>query len=60
MVLMSLRSRSHVKASMVLLRADQLLIHNYIYLYIYLIRSLINIKGSNSGPTACVFDVLAN
>ena len=32
---MSLRSRSHVKASMVLTRADHLFIHNYI-------RSLLN------------------
>ena len=36
MALMSLRSRSHVKASMVLTRADHLFIHNYI-------RSLLNI-----------------
>ena len=35
MSLMSLRSRSHVKASMVLTRADYLFIHNYI-------RSLLN------------------
>ena len=35
MTLMSLRSRSHVKASMVLTRADYLFIHNYI-------RSLLN------------------
>ena len=35
MALMSLRSRSHVKASMVLTRADHLFIHNYI-------RSLLN------------------
>ena len=36
MALMSLRSRSHVNASMVLMRADHLCIHNYI-------RSLLNI-----------------
>ena len=30
MVLMHLRSRSHVKASMLLMRADHLSIHNYI------------------------------
>ena len=36
MDLMSLRSRSHVKASMVLTRAAHLFIHNYI-------RSLLNI-----------------
>ena len=35
MALMSLRIRSHVKASTVLTRADQLCIHNYI-------RSLLN------------------
>ena len=35
MALMSLRSRYHVKASMVLTRADHLVIHNYI-------RSLLN------------------
>ena len=35
MALISLRSRSHVKASMVLTRADHLFIHNYI-------RSLLN------------------
>ena len=33
---MSIRSHSHVKASMVLMRADHLYIHNYI-------RSLLNI-----------------
>ena len=36
MALMSLRSRSHIKASMVSTRADHLFIHNYI-------RSLLNI-----------------
>ena len=36
MAIMSLRSRSHVKASMVITRADHLFIHNYI-------RSLLNI-----------------
>ena len=36
MALMSLRSRSRVKASMVLTKADHLFIHNYI-------RSLLNI-----------------
>ena len=35
MAIMSIRSRSHVKASMVLTRADHLFIHNYI-------RSLLN------------------
>ena len=36
MALMSFRSRSHDKVSMVLTRADHLLIHNYIILYIYI------------------------
>ena len=35
MTLMSFQSRSHVKASMVIMRADHLFIHNYI-------RSLLN------------------
>ena len=59
---MSLRSRSRVKASMVLTRADNYCIHNYI-------RSLLNIilililrpsggRGSNSRPTDCVSDAL--
>ena len=60
MALMPLRSRSRVKASMVLTRADHLFIHNYV-------RSLLNnilrpmgypmhfiklINGSNEGRTA--------
>ena len=53
MALMSLRSRSHVKASMVLTRAVHLFIHNYI-------RSLLNtilrpfiklINGPDEGRT---------
>ena len=37
MALISLRSQSHVKASMVLTRADNLFILNYIrYIYIYI------------------------
>ena len=59
MALMSLRSRSHVKASMVLTRADHLFIHNYI-------RSLLNYFKThfikliyNPCPTACVSDALA-
>ena len=59
---MSLRSRSHVKASMVLTRADHLFIYNYI-------RSLLNIivrpilmvrTGLNPHPTDYVSDALAN
>ena len=60
--LMSLRSRSHVKASKVLTRSDHLFIHNYI-------RSLLNIIlrpilkvgwGLNERPIACLYDALAN
>ena len=58
MALMSLRSRSHVKASVVLTRADLSCIHNYI-------RSLLNIilrpmsgQGLNPCPTTCVSDAL--
>ena len=59
---MSLRSRSHVKASMVLTRAVHLFIHNYI-------RSLLNIilrpivmvrTGLISRPTARVSVALTN
>ena len=42
MALMSLRSRSHVKASVVLTRADHLFIHNYII-------SLLNIMLRTTG-----------
>ena len=52
MAIMSLRSRSHVKASVVLTRADNLFIHHYI-------RSLRVGQGSNPCPTACVSDALA-
>ena len=41
MALMSLRSRYHVKASMILTRADYLCIH-FIHIYLYHIRSLQN------------------
>ena len=62
MAIMSLRSRSRVKASMVLTRADHLCIHNYI-------RSLLNIilkpilmvrSRLDPHPSACVSDALAN
>ena len=62
MDIISLRSRSRVKAYMVLTRADHLFIHNYI-------RSLLNIilkcivwseLGFNPCPTICVSDTLAN
>ena len=41
--LISLRSRSHFNTSMVLITADHLCIHNYIYIYKILIRLLLNI-----------------
>ena len=59
---MALLSRSHIKLSLILTRADHLCIHNYI-------RSLLNIilrpfywsgRGSNPRPTARVSDALAN
>ena len=60
MALMSLRSRSHVKASMLLTRADHLLIHNYI-------RSLLNIMllirsggGLNLNVATCEYDTLSS
>ena len=59
MALMSLRNSSHVKASVVLTRVDNLFIHNYI-------RSLLNIIGLDDTSiqlepasylyTACVSD----
>ena len=39
---MSLRSRSRVKASMVLTRPDHLFIHNYIRLLLIIILKLLN------------------
>ena len=62
MALIFLRSHSHVKVSVIFMRANHLCIHNYI-------RSLLNIifktilmvrRGSNPCPTACGSDALAN
>ena len=47
MTIMSLRSRSHVKASMILTRADHLFIHNYI---VYKIISKYYFKTYCNGP----------
>ena len=59
MALMSLRSRSHVKAYMVLTRADHLFIHNYIRSLLNIIlRPILMLRGSNPCPTACVSDEL--
>ena len=60
MALMSLRSRSHVKASMVLTRADHLFIHNYIRSLLNNILTPILMVRLNPCPTACVSDALAN
>ena len=48
MVLISIQSRYHVKASMVLMRADNLLIQNYI----------IPLNIMLTHPTVCVSDAL--
>ena len=66
MALISLRIRSHVNVSMVVMRADHLFIHNYIrsllnnILRRYFIK-LSNIQGQGSNPChiACVSDALA-
>ena len=62
MALMSLRSRSHDKASIVLTRAYHLFIHNYIRVLLNnILRPILwSERGSNSDPTACVSDALAN
>ena len=61
-VIMSLRSHSRVKASMVLTRADHLFIHNYIrsLLNIILKPSLMVRMRLDPCPTTCVYDTLAN
>ena len=47
---MSLRSRSHVKASMVLTRADHLCIHNYIRsLLNNILRPILMVRRYNNG-----------
>ena len=62
MALMSLRSLSHVKASMVLTRADQLFIHNYIRSFLNNILRPILIVLTRFELTSycCMSDALAN
>ena len=53
MAIMSLRSRSRVKASMVLTRADHLFIHNYVFimlLYISMYMYTMNAIPMNANP----------
>ena len=61
MDIMSLRSRSYAKASMVLTRADHLFINNYIRsLLNNILRHMLMVRrGSNPRPTACVSGALA-
>ena len=64
MALMSLRSRSHVKSSVVLTRADHLFINNYIRLLPNIIvRSILIVRRKGLEPTPyynidCVSDAL--
>ena len=62
MLLMSIRSCSNVKASMVLTIADYLFIYNYIRILLNIIlRPILMVRmWLESRPTACVSDVLAN
>ena len=64
MALMSIRSRSRVKASMVLTRSDHLFIQNYIRSFLNnIVRHILSNwsgRGSNPCPTACVSEALAS
>ena len=67
LALMSLRSHSHINASMILMRADYLFIHNYVrsLLNIILIPIIMFSMGLEPttwvpSPTACVSEALAN
>ena len=62
MSLMSLLRCSRVKASMVLMRANHLFIHNYIpYLINIILRPILMVQMRlNTRPTACVYDALTN
>ena len=62
MALMSFLSRSHIQASMVLTRADHLFIPDYIRQLLHIIIDLFDGsgRGSNTRPTACVSDALAD
>ena len=55
MALMSLRSPSHVKSSMVLMRADHLFIHNYIISLLNNILRPILWSGWGSYPCPIVY-----
>ena len=61
MALMSLRSRSHIKPSLVLMSADHLLIHNYIRSILNIIlRPIIMVRPRlEPAPSARVSDALA-
>ena len=66
-MLMSIRSRSHVKASMVLTRADHLFtpiyirsLLNNILRHILMIVKTVKTTGSNPLPTVIDSDALAN
>ena len=55
MALMSLRSRSHVKAITFLTKADHLFINNYIRsLLNNIVRPILMVGRLNPRPTACV------
>ena len=57
MVLMSLRSRSHVMASMVLMRTDHLFIQNYIRSLLYIIlrpRLMVRMEIEHSSNLLCI------
>ena len=64
---MSLRNRSHVKASIVLTRAEHLFIYNYIrslinniLRHILMVRKRLEPATRVPLPTTCVSDALAN
>ena len=61
MALMFIRCRSHVKASMVLMRDDNFCILNYIRLFLNIILTLSNGSGLsiNLHPTTSVSDTLS-
>ena len=56
MALIFLRSRSHVKASMVLTRADNLFIHNYIISLLNIIlRPILIVRTGHEPASYCLF-----
>ena len=60
MALISLRSRSRVKAYMILTRADNLFIHNHIRSLLNIMLRIIVLVRSEleTHPSVCVFDAL--